>query len=85
MTDILQVELEELAQRESDGICVLLLWDRRRDTLSVLVRDERRGEAFALEVEEGENALDLFYHPFAYAAFRGLEYGLPLADEALCA
>ena len=57
----------ELAERESDGIYVLLLWHPRENALTVSVEDDRRGDRFQLEVAPNR-ALDAFYHPFAYAA-----------------
>jgi hypothetical protein len=61
----------ELAQRENDGIAVTLLWHSTTDRLTVTVRDWRTGEAFDLDAEAG-NAMDVFRHPYAYAARRGL-------------
>lgn len=63
----------ELAFRESDGIEVSLLWNRATDTVSVLVADMRSGDAFELPVE-GESPLEVFNHPYAFAAFRGIDY-----------
>lgn len=60
-------ETRELAVRESDGIHVLLLWHPDEDSLTVLVEDGRLGERFHLVVA-ADQALDAFYHPFAYAA-----------------
>lgn len=57
----------ELAYRANDGIEVSLLWEPRDDSLVVSVADEKTGEAFELRVE-GERPLDVFYHPFAFAA-----------------
>ena len=57
----------ELAAREGDGICVLLLWDPQEGALTVSVEDDRRGGSFELAVAP-DRALDAFYHPFAYAA-----------------
>jgi hypothetical protein len=61
--------MTELAHREGDGLEVTLLWDERRDRLAVSVFDSRTGDCFALDAP-GDRALDVFYHPFAYAAFR---------------
>ena len=57
----------ELAARESDGIHVLLLWHPREDAVTVSVEDDRRGDRFDLAVA-ADQALDAFYHAFAYAA-----------------
>jgi hypothetical protein len=57
----------ELADRESDGIHVLLLWHPDENALTVSVEDARVGDRFQLAVSP-ERALDAFYHPFAYAA-----------------
>ncbi len=57
----------ELAQRTSDGIEVTLLWDERTDALTVAVRDARTGGSSQLEAAS-DRALDVFYHPVAYAA-----------------
>ena len=63
----------ELAQRAADGIEVQLLWSRRWNTLAVAVHDARSRESFELVVDDGAEALDVFDHPYAYAAWRGLE------------
>jgi hypothetical protein len=34
----------------------------------VAVTDAKTGEAFALPVRDGERALDVFHHPYVYAA-----------------
>ena len=62
----------ELDFRESDGIEVALLWNRGAGSLTLAVRDARSAESFELAVEPAE-AADAFRHPFAYAAFRGLD------------
>jgi hypothetical protein len=59
--------LRELAYRESDGLQVSLLWDERHDWLTVSVLDTKNGESFALEAAR-EKALDVFHHPYSYAA-----------------
>jgi hypothetical protein len=56
----------ELAERTGDGLAVRLLWDRDPDGhLWVCVLHEDSGEACAVEPSP-EDALDVFYHPFAY-------------------
>jgi hypothetical protein len=57
----------ELAERTGDGFLVQLLWDRDRDrSLWVSVFHEETGETFAVDAAP-DNALDVFYHPFAYS------------------
>jgi hypothetical protein len=58
----------ELAHRVGDGIEVLLLWDRSDGRLRIVVDDLRNGGSFELVAGDGRQALDAFYHPFAYAA-----------------
>jgi hypothetical protein len=57
----------ELAERESGGVSVILRWEDGTGLLSVSVKDSRTGEAFDLDANES-NALDVFRHPYAYAA-----------------
>ena len=61
----------ELAYRSSNGIDVFLLWHPADDSLAVLVIDEN-ADSFELVVSAAE-ALDVFDHPYAHAAFRGLD------------
>jgi hypothetical protein len=63
----------ELASRASNGIEVALLWNRRADDLRVCVTDTHTGIYFELAAER-DNALDIFHHPYAYAADRGINY-----------
>ena len=62
-------QLVELAHRQSDGIAVTLVWDRQGDRQAVYVVDSHAGERLTVPVER-DNALDVFYHPFAYIATR---------------
>jgi hypothetical protein len=57
----------ELAHRQNDGIDVALLWDRDANVLTVAVTDARTNEAFEISVGD-RRPLDVFEHPFAYAA-----------------
>ena len=57
----------ELADRESDGVQVVLLWHPAENALTVSVVDSRLGDRFQFAVAP-ERALDAFYHPFSYAA-----------------
>jgi hypothetical protein len=65
--------LTELAHRENDGIEVSLLWNERDDTLTVSVLDARTGEFFELDAPR-DRALEVFYHPYSYAASLGVIY-----------
>ena len=65
----------ELACRASDGVEVSLLWNRADGNLTVIVSDTATGSSFALTARP-EDALDVFRHPYAYAAFRGVGYEL---------
>jgi hypothetical protein len=38
--------------------------------VSITVDDTKTGEEFELAVREGERALDVYHHPYAYAAQR---------------
>ena len=72
----------ELDFRAQDGVEVSLLWKPENDVVLVEVHDGRTGQSFQLVVD-AEEALDVFRHPFAYAAFRGVwhsrEEAAPLA------
>jgi hypothetical protein len=58
----------ELAQRVEGGVKVTLLWSARENRLAVTVSDPRAGEWFVLDAKN-DNALEVFYHPYAHAAF----------------
>ena len=62
-----------LAERKNAGIQVTLLWAQDTDAVAVLVRDHSTGDQFELSVETGADALDTFEHPYAYAAWRGVD------------
>jgi hypothetical protein len=57
----------ELAYRSSAGIDVTLLWNERTDELLVTAFDSSTGQLLELPAAR-ERALDVFHHPFAYAA-----------------
>ena len=64
----------ELAYRKNDSLEVVLLWHQATDELTVTVLDERNGGIhFELAVEPHQ-ALDVFNHPYAHAAFQGLSH-----------
>jgi hypothetical protein len=60
-------QIRELAVRDNDGIRVALLWHPHEDSVTVSVEDSRAGQHFDLAVA-ADQALEAFYHPFAYAA-----------------
>jgi hypothetical protein len=72
-----------LAKRSNAGVQVTLLWAEDTNAVAVLVRDECNDDQFELSVEPGANALDTYEHPYAYAAWRGVDYRL--ADLRLAA
>jgi hypothetical protein len=61
----------ELDSRTSDGIEVQLLWHPLDGHVSVTVNDTKTGERFELAVRPGQRALDVYHHPYAYAADGG--------------
>jgi hypothetical protein len=63
----------ELAYRVNDGVEVKLLWNQMTDDVTVTVSDQRSGAYFELDAPPGE-ALDVFNHPYANAAFWGVPY-----------
>jgi hypothetical protein len=65
----------ELASRQSGTLRVALLWARETDVFSVSVDDPSTGDRFELVVEDGR-PLDIYYHPYAYAALRGIDYAV---------
>ena len=57
----------ELADRHSVDIDVVLVWARRSGRLWVDVTHKRTGRVARIRATPS-NALDVFHHPFAYAA-----------------
>jgi hypothetical protein len=48
--------MRELDRRTSDGIDVRLLWCELDGSVHVAVHDAKTGEAFTVDVRDGENA-----------------------------
>jgi hypothetical protein len=71
-----------LASRESGGIRVKLLWAADTNAVAVRVLDDSSDDQFELLVEPGVNALDVYEHPYAYAAWRGIDYETTQLQEA---
>lgn len=57
----------ELHSRTADGILVRLLWCQDENRVFVAVNDHKTGDAFSVEIPDGERPLEVFTHPFAYA------------------
>jgi hypothetical protein len=65
--------IRELDRRQSDGIDVQLLWHQTDDHLVVTVFDAKTGHGFQLRAEP-HRVLDVFHHPYAYAASHPYAY-----------
>ena len=63
----------ELASRGTHGITVRLLWSRSTNQVTVAVDDAANDDYFELVLDEHDRPLDVFHHPFAHAAARGLD------------
>ena len=72
----------ELAVRQQDGASVTLFWTRGTNVLAVEVVDHRNGDSFEYVLEPDERPLDVFYHPYAYAAARGLDLSSSAREQA---
>ena len=64
----------ELASRETNGITVRLLWSRSTNLVTVTVDDATSDDYFELVLDEDERALEVFHHPFAHAAAKGIDF-----------
>lgn len=73
--------LRELAFRKTDGLEITLLWNAGENRLTVAVYDARLGDSFEVPAPN-ERALDVFYHPYAHTARRGIEYRRPAIEVA---
>ena len=65
-SDNAESEHRELARRSSAGVEVTLYWHPTLDELIVCVCDERHGAHFEIRPQR-HLALDVYYHPYAYA------------------
>jgi hypothetical protein len=61
----------ELARRSSAGVDVTLYWHPTLDELIVCAWDERHGAHFEIRPQRYV-ALDVYYHPYAYADLAGV-------------
>jgi hypothetical protein len=73
---------EELARRSFAGIDVTILWSSATNIVSVAVDDEPAGNHFELVVDDDANVLEVFRHPYAYAAWRGVDFNVVDTREA---
>ena len=60
-------QVVDLATRKSGSIAVALVWDRNDETLRVFAYDGSTGEEIVVPVS-GDEAAEVYQHPFAYAA-----------------
>ena len=67
MTATTSTLMRELDHRSSNGIDVRLMWSESDGRVHVAVTDNKTGEAFTVEVRDGESAAKVFQHPFAYS------------------
>jgi hypothetical protein len=74
--------VSELSSGSANGIDVALLWQRCDNTAIVAVVDHHSGEAFVLDVHQNDDALDMFHHPYAYAAHRRVDHSHDLRIAA---
>jgi len=63
----------ELASRRHGSLHVVLRWKEQTGLCTVSVADSSTGDRFELVVDDGR-PLDTYYHPYAYAALRGVDY-----------
>lgn len=71
-----------LASRDNAGIHVTLLWASDTKAVAVRVLDDSSDDQFELFVEPGVNPLDVYEHPYAYAAWRGIDYRIASLQQA---
>ena len=71
----------ELASRGTNGITVRLLWSRPTNQVTVAVDDAANDDYFELVLDEHDRPLDVFHHPFAHAAARGLDLRTDRAEQ----
>jgi hypothetical protein len=63
----------ELDDRAIDEVEVAFLWTRATGRVAVCVLNRRDGSELEVEVLEHESPLDVFRHPYAYAALHERE------------
>jgi hypothetical protein len=73
MTPSALTSTRELHNRVGNGIQVRLLWCEQDGRLWVTVIDFKEAAEFSVDVLDRARALDVFHHPYAYAAHYGIE------------
>jgi hypothetical protein len=53
------------------------MWSAPEERVWVAVADHKSGSEFTVAVPERERALEVFHHPYAYAAHYGVDTGAP--------
>ena len=71
----------ELAQRQTGSVEVRLLWDAEADRVEISLHDSATDAGFHVDVAPGD-ALDAFYHPYAYAPAHATAPRVVEAQEA---
>ncbi|HET9324826.1 MAG TPA: hypothetical protein VFO03_13190 [Gaiellaceae bacterium] len=71
----------ELAQRRSGTVEVLLLWRAEIDRVELSLHDSATDGGFHVEVAPGD-ALEAFYHPYAYAATHEIPFHVVETEDA---
>jgi hypothetical protein len=64
------------------GIRVTLLWATDTSVVAVLVHDDGTDDEFESLVEPDANPIDVYEHPYAHAAWRGIDYRLASLPHA---
>lgn len=63
---------KELASRHSGTVEISLLWSKRTHRAAVTVEDAATGDVIELPLDAADDPLDVYNHPYVYAAARGL-------------
>ena len=62
--------MRELNGRQDDDMDIRLLWCEADASVLVAVNDHQTGEAFSVEVQDGERALQVCNHPYVHVALQ---------------
>ena len=58
------------------------MWAPDTNAAAVLVQDDSTDDEFELVLESEANPIDVYEHPYAYAAWRGIDYQPPDLEQA---